>query len=83
MLPNCSNAASRPGCQLSGRRRQHAGDRHGFSCKTQIKQADTGRRALHVSQVIKMAREYGLDGFRAGPPERASGATIAAMKGRR
>jgi Fe-S oxidoreductase len=31
----------------------------GFSCKTQIEQADTGRRALHVAQVMKLAREQG------------------------
>jgi Fe-S oxidoreductase len=32
---------------------------NGFSCKTQIEQGDTGRRALHVAQAIKMAREHG------------------------
>jgi Fe-S oxidoreductase len=36
----------------------------GFSCKTQIQQAGTGRRALHAAQVIKMAREHGPDGQR-------------------
>jgi Fe-S oxidoreductase len=41
----------------------------GFSCKTQIEQGDTGRRALHVAQAIKMAREEGPDGHRGGPPE--------------
>jgi FAD/FMN-containing dehydrogenase/Fe-S oxidoreductase len=41
----------------------------GFSCKTQIEQAGTGRRALHVAQVMKMAREHGADGYRAGRPE--------------
>jgi Fe-S oxidoreductase len=41
----------------------------GFSCKTQIEQAGTGRGALHVAQVIKMAREHGPDGYRDGPPE--------------
>jgi Fe-S oxidoreductase len=41
----------------------------GFSCKTQIEQGSTGRRALHVAQVIKMAREHGPSGYRAGPPE--------------
>ncbi len=29
----------------------------GFSCKTQIKDAGTGRRALHVAQLMKVARE--------------------------
>jgi Fe-S oxidoreductase len=42
----------------------------GFSCKTQIAQSGVERRALHVAQVIKMAREHGPDGYRAGPPER-------------
>ncbi|HEV2770735.1 MAG TPA: heterodisulfide reductase-related iron-sulfur binding cluster, partial [Solirubrobacteraceae bacterium] len=28
----------------------------GFSCKTQIEQAGTGRRALHLAQVMKLAR---------------------------
>jgi Fe-S oxidoreductase len=27
----------------------------GFSCKTQIEQADTGRRGLHVAQVMRLA----------------------------
>ncbi|MBO0786282.1 MAG: 4Fe-4S dicluster domain-containing protein, partial [Actinobacteria bacterium] len=30
----------------------------GFSCKTQIADAGTGRRALHTAQVLKMAREH-------------------------
>jgi FAD/FMN-containing dehydrogenase/Fe-S oxidoreductase len=34
----------------------------GFSCKTQIVQGDTGRRALHTAQVIKMALDYGTGG---------------------
>ncbi|PZH09025.1 FAD-binding oxidoreductase [Streptomyces sp. NTH33] len=29
----------------------------GFSCKTQIKDAGTGRQALHVAEVMKLARE--------------------------
>jgi FAD/FMN-containing dehydrogenase/Fe-S oxidoreductase len=41
----------------------------GFSCKTQVEQAGTGRGALHVAQVMKMAREYGPDGYRGGLPE--------------
>ncbi len=41
----------------------------GFSCKTQIQQSGTGRRALHVAQAMKMAREHGPDGYRGGPPE--------------
>jgi Fe-S oxidoreductase len=31
----------------------------GFSCRSQIEQGDTGRGALHVAQVIKLAREHG------------------------
>ncbi len=34
----------------------------GFSCKTQIEQGDTDRRALHTAQVIKMAMDYGSEG---------------------
>lgn len=30
---------------------------NGFSCKTQIEQGGTGRRALHVAEVMKLARE--------------------------
>jgi FAD/FMN-containing dehydrogenase/Fe-S oxidoreductase len=41
----------------------------GFSCKTQIEQSGTGRRALHVAQAMKMAREHGPQGYRGGPPE--------------
>ena len=41
----------------------------GFSCKTQVAQAGTGRRALHVAQAIKMARDYGERGFTDGRPE--------------
>ncbi|MBX9394434.1 FAD-binding protein [Streptomyces sp. TRM72054] len=31
----------------------------GFSCKTQIKDAGTGRQALHVAEVMKLARDKG------------------------
>jgi Fe-S oxidoreductase len=41
----------------------------GFSCKTQIEQSDVDRRALHVAQVMKMARDHGPQGYRGGPPE--------------
>jgi FAD/FMN-containing dehydrogenase/Fe-S oxidoreductase len=36
----------------------------GFSCRSQIEQGRTGRRALHVAQVLALAREFGP----AGPP---------------
>ena len=39
----------------------------GFSCKTQIEQGETGRRALHLAQVIQVARDQGPD----GPPPTA------------
>ena len=43
----------------------------GFSCKTQVEQL-TGRRALHLSQVIRMAMEHGPMGPPADrPPEEA------------
>jgi hypothetical protein len=29
----------------------------GFSCKTQIKDAGTGRHALHLAQLMKLARD--------------------------
>jgi hypothetical protein len=35
---------------------------NGFSCKTQIEQAGTGRRALHVGQMMKMALDHGASG---------------------
>ncbi len=45
----------------------------GFSCKTQIAQAQAGRRALHVAQVMKLARDHCSDVRTDGssPPERA------------
>jgi Fe-S oxidoreductase len=41
----------------------------GFSCKTPIEQGGTGRRALHVAQVMKLAREHPPHGYTPGPPE--------------
>lgn len=41
----------------------------GFSCKTQIHPSDVGRDALHVAQVMAMAREQGAQGYRDGLPE--------------
>jgi hypothetical protein len=34
----------------------------GFSCKTQIQQGGTDRRAMHTGQVIKMALDHGTGG---------------------
>ena len=31
----------------------------GFSCRSQIEQGDTGRRGVHVAQVLELARERG------------------------
>ncbi len=42
---------------------------NGFSCKTQIEAGDTNRRALHVAEVMKLAREHGPDGPLGGYPE--------------
>ena len=41
----------------------------GFSCKTQLQQSGSLRRALHVAQVIQMARLYGRGGYRGDRPE--------------
>ena len=41
----------------------------GFSCKTQIEQL-TGRRALHLAQVVKMALDDGPEGLSGGPEDR-------------
>jgi FAD/FMN-containing dehydrogenase/Fe-S oxidoreductase len=43
----------------------------GFSCRSQIEQA-TARRALHVAQVIQLARDHGAGGPSAPYPERAA-----------
>ncbi len=43
----------------------------GFSCRHQIEQGDTGRRALHLAQVLKLAREFGPGGPPGRLPEHA------------
>jgi FAD/FMN-containing dehydrogenase/Fe-S oxidoreductase len=54
----------------------------GFSCRSQIEQA-TDRRALHLAQVIQLARDYGADGP-AGPfPEKAVAGKPSASRRRR
>jgi FAD/FMN-containing dehydrogenase/Fe-S oxidoreductase len=40
---------------------------NGFSCKTQVEQGNTDRRALHVAQVLELAREHGARGAGAHP----------------
>jgi FAD/FMN-containing dehydrogenase/Fe-S oxidoreductase len=44
----------------------------GFSCRSQIEQGRTGRRALHAAQVLALARRYGPAGPPDGYPERAA-----------
>jgi hypothetical protein len=48
----------------------------GFSCREQIEQGKTGRKALHLAQVIRLAQEYGPDGP-PGAPEDAAAAPPA------
>jgi Fe-S oxidoreductase len=43
----------------------------GFSCRSQIEQ-ETERRALHIAQVIQLARDHGASGPRGPYPERAA-----------
>jgi Fe-S oxidoreductase len=43
----------------------------GFSCRHQIEQGHTGRKALHLAQVLKLAREHGPGGPPGDRPERA------------
>jgi len=42
----------------------------GFSCRHQIEQGGTGRRALHTAQVLALARIHGPDGPAGERPER-------------
>jgi hypothetical protein len=44
----------------------------GFSCRSQIEQTATGRRALHAAQVLALAREFGPAGPPGSHPERAA-----------
>jgi len=41
----------------------------GFSCKTQIEHAQTGRQALHLAEVLRLARLYGPGGPPGDLPE--------------
>lgn len=41
----------------------------GFSCQTQIEHAGTGRRALHIGEVVRMAHEFGSAGPSGDRPE--------------
>jgi Fe-S oxidoreductase len=46
---------------------------NGFSCKTQIADAGTGRHALHTAQVMKLARSAGAGAGTAAPAARDAG----------
>ncbi|WP_241741095.1 heterodisulfide reductase-related iron-sulfur binding cluster [Streptomyces sp. L2] len=54
----------------------------GFSCKTQTEDAGTGRRALHLAEVMKLAREEGREAV-SRRPERATAARPKPLLGRR
>jgi Fe-S oxidoreductase len=56
---------------------------NGFSCKTQIEQGDTGRRALHLAQVMQLAREHGPEGPAGPKPERHAAPRPAPSRARR
>ncbi|MFL5911812.1 MAG: FAD-binding and (Fe-S)-binding domain-containing protein [Gaiellaceae bacterium] len=56
---------------------------NGFSCKTQIEQGNTGRRALHIAQVMQLAREHGPEGPAGPKPERHAGQQPAPSAARR
>ncbi len=43
----------------------------GFSCRHQIEQGATGRKALHIANVLELARAYGPAGPPGGRPEEA------------
>ena len=43
----------------------------GFSCRHQIEQGDTGRKAMHIASVLELARTYGPAGPPNGRPEQA------------
>ncbi len=47
----------------------------GFSCRTQIKDAGTGRQALHAAEVMKLAREKGAHAV-SRLPERGAAAAM-------
>jgi hypothetical protein len=41
----------------------------GFSCRHQFEQGDTGRRALHIAEVLELARRCGPEGPAGPHPE--------------
>jgi hypothetical protein len=44
----------------------------GFSCRSQIEEGRTGRRALHIAEVLALARRYGTGGPPGPSPELAA-----------
>jgi FAD/FMN-containing dehydrogenase/Fe-S oxidoreductase len=42
---------------------------NGFSCKTQLEQSDAGRQALHVAEVMRIARRHSMAGIHGVRPE--------------
>ncbi len=64
----CGDQALLPAVRKADEREVVVAD--GFSCKTQIEQAGTGRRALHLAEVMKLARLGGANG---ATPEAALG----------
>ncbi|HET8599122.1 MAG TPA: FAD-linked oxidase C-terminal domain-containing protein [Segeticoccus sp.] len=55
----------------------------GFSCKTQIQHAHTKRQAMHLAEVMQMARGYGAGGYTDGRPEQARRGKPKPSAGRR
>ncbi|WP_225813615.1 FAD-binding and (Fe-S)-binding domain-containing protein [Streptomyces spinosus] len=54
----------------------------GFSCKTQIKDAATGRGALHVAEVMKLAREKGRHAVGSLPERGAASLPVPPLRKR-
>jgi len=55
----------------------------GFSCKTQIEDAGTGRQALHIAELMKIAREKGAERALPARPEDAAAGPPPAARGER
>ncbi len=55
----------------------------GFSCRSQIEQGNTGRRALHAAQVLAVAPRYGPAGPPGAHPESAAARRPEAAPARR
>jgi hypothetical protein len=58
----------------------------GFSCRSQIEQSGTGRRGMHVAEVIKLARDRGAipaypEHAVPDPQGRSRGARVALVAG--